>query len=214
MAFQPIMLDLSKQKIVIIGGGRVAERRVYTLLESGGIITMVSPSITEGIHLLWEEGKILWKQKEFEPNDLKGAFVILAATDNHKVNQWVVDSAPPFALVNNVSNVESGNIQIPAHFNRGRLSIGISTDGASPMLSAKIRGELEGKFPEDYGEYLDFLYECRKLILQLPFKKNKQRKLLKELLDEEFLQKDRQKQVRSKLEELSRGGDDFDELKR
>jgi precorrin-2 dehydrogenase / sirohydrochlorin ferrochelatase len=213
MAFQPIMIDLSEQKIVIVGGGRVSERRVRILLNSGGLIIIISPEITEGLHSLWKEGKIIWKQKRFEPEDLQDAFVVLAATNNSSVNQWVIELAPPHALVNNVSDFESGNIQFPAHCKRGRLSISISTNGSSPMLSKKIRKEFEKTFPETYGEYVDFLYDCRKLIQQISFNKEEQQKLLKKLLGEEFLQTENQKQILSWLEELSRGGGERDKHK-
>ncbi|ASN06792.1 NAD(P)-binding protein [Virgibacillus necropolis] len=193
MTLTPLMIDLGGKKVVIVGGGRVAERRVQNLLESGALLTVISPEIEEKIHSLWEKGLLNWRQKYFEAEDLDNAFLIIVATNNSVVNQSVVQATPPNSLLSVASDANQGNVQFPAHFKQGKLSVSISTNGASPLLSAKIKKHLHTIYDENYGDYVDFLYESRQLIKHSALAKKEQKLLLKDLLREDFLNKDKQR---------------------
>ncbi|MEW9674837.1 NAD(P)-binding protein [Lentibacillus sp. L22] len=192
MAFLPFMIDLTDKKVVIVGGGRVAERRIRFLLESGAYMTVISPEIDEGVRMLWEEGYVSWKQKHIEANDLLHAFLIIVATNNPTVNQAVTKAVPETSLVNAAADAEQGNVQFPAHLQQGKLSIGIATNGASPILAAKIKTKLATIYDKSYGEYVDFLYESRQLIKRSLLTQKVRTLLLKELMDESFLNKQKQ----------------------
>jgi len=193
MAVTPIMIDLNKKHVVIVGGGQVAERRMNILLESGASITVISPEIKKGIRERWGEGKLTWKKKHVEASDLQNAFMIIVATNDPYTNQSVIQAAPPNSLINAATEANSGNVEFPASFTRGKLAISVSTNGASPQLTAKIKNELRNIFHENYESYVDFLYESRQLIKQSVLDKSHQKLLLKELLSNGFL--DKQKQV-------------------
>ncbi|MGP4107590.1 NAD(P)-binding protein [Virgibacillus sp. L01] len=195
MAITPLMVDLEGKKVVIVGGGKVACRRVDTLKESGASITIISPEIEAGIHSLWDAARVNWQQKEFEPDDLEGAFLVIVATNNPAVNQAVVKSSPPNSLLNVTSDASQGNIHFPSNIKRGELSVSISTNGASPLLSAKIKQQLETIFDDRYIDYVDFLYESRQLIKHTTLTKTERRSLLKELLSDDFLDGKKQQQT-------------------
>ncbi|MCG0056685.1 NAD(P)-binding protein, partial [Escherichia coli] len=79
-----------------------------------------------------------------------------------------------------------GNIQIPAQFSRGRLSLAISTDGASPLLTKRIKEDLSSNYDESYTQYTQFLYECRVLIHRLNVSKSRKHELLTEIIDDQY----------------------------
>lgn len=207
MTITPLMVELSYKNVVIVGGGPVAERRIHSLLESGAFLTVVSPKIEDGIRSLWEDGLLDWRQKYFEAKDLDKAFLIIVATNVSEVNQSVIQASPPNCLVSASADASQGNVQFPAHFKQGKLSISISTNGASPLLSVKLKKQFHTTFDKRYGEYVDFLYESRQLIKHSSLSEIKQRQLLKDLLCEEYLNKDKQCKLLDWLKMHSERGD-------
>lgn len=206
MTVTPLMVDLYGRNVVVIGGGRVAERRVHSLLESGASLTIISPEIKESLRDLCKEGLLNWKQKHFVPEDLDEAFFIIVATNNSVVNQAVIHASPPNSLLNVAAGAEQGNVHFPSHFKRGKLSMSISTNGASPLLSAKIKSQLQTTYDKSYGDYVDFLYESRQMIKHAPLTRMEQRLLLKELLSEDFQNKNKQRETIDWLKQLSERG--------
>ena len=141
-------------------------------------------------------------KKHFEPNDISDAFLVIIATNNPQVNELVLQYAQKNTLINDATNASNGNVHFPTIMKRGRLTISVATNGASPMLTKKIKQQLEATFPKNYGEYVDFLYECRELLKNSPLPKEEQQKLLKQLLDDDFHSKTNQQQFLSWLKNL------------
>ncbi|RDE28599.1 NAD(P)-binding protein [Parageobacillus thermoglucosidasius] len=185
----PVMLNIANQPIVVIGGGKVAERKIHGLLEAKAKITVVAPSATEGIQQLAAAGKLAWRQKTFSPDDIKEAWIVIAATNNRDVNEAVAKAAHPYQLLNIADDPERSNFHVPAVIRRGRLTIAVSTGGASPTVAQQIRRQLAEWYDDDYGRYIDFLYECRQFILQNVNDEKKRKKLLKSIADESFRQR-------------------------
>ncbi|SFD89913.1 precorrin-2 dehydrogenase / sirohydrochlorin ferrochelatase [Lentibacillus persicus] len=182
----PLMIDLDGKRVIVVGGGAVAERRIRALLESGAHLTVISPDVTEAIYTLWQEGAVDWRQKRVSGGDLSDAFLIVTAANDLEVNQFVAARAPANALINNASDAERGNTQFPSFFNRGRLSLSVSTNGASPMLTANIKRDLEAQFDKRWTGYVDFLYECRQLLKRIRLPENEQRLILQQILSENY----------------------------
>jgi precorrin-2 dehydrogenase/sirohydrochlorin ferrochelatase len=186
----PVVLRLEGKKVVIVGGGKVAERKVTGLLGTGAEVIVVSPEVTDGIERLEREGSIDWKQKSFSDSDINDAFMIFAATNNKELNQLIRSSAGAHQLVTIADDPAGSNFHVPAHFQRGRLSIAVSTEGASPTLASKIREQLEEQFDDSYTGYLEFLSSKRKWILKEVENGSLKRKLLKAIVSTEFLTSD------------------------
>jgi precorrin-2 dehydrogenase / sirohydrochlorin ferrochelatase len=186
----PVVLRLEGKKVVIVGGGKVAERKVTGLLGTGAEVIVVSPEVTDGIERLEREGSIDWKQKSFSDSDINDAFMIFAATNNKELNQLIRSSAGAHQLVTIADDPAGSNFHVPAHFQRGRLSIAVSTEGASPTLASKIREQLEEQFDDSYTDYLEFLSSKRKWILKEVENGSLKRKLLKAIVSTEFLTSD------------------------
>lgn len=183
----PIMLHLEGKKVVVIGGGKVAERKVCGLLGTGALIAVISPEATEELQRLSCTEQIVWVKHRFCVEDIKDAFIIFAATNDKILNQQVKESAVPSQLVLMVDNPRESDFQLPSSFRRGRLSIAVSTGSASPTLARKIRTRLEQEFDPSYEEYLEFLYLKRKWIMNEVADADLKRELLTAIADDAFL---------------------------
>ncbi|KZN96033.1 NAD(P)-binding protein [Aeribacillus pallidus] len=182
----PIMLDISNKLCVVIGGGKIAYRKVIPLLKAGANIHIVSPEICDEINKLWSEQKVKVFLKEVEKVDYEHAFMIIAATNSKEINEQIYKNTSENQLVNIVSDQEMGNFHIPASLVRGRLVISVSTGGASPTLAKKIRNDLLDQFDESFEGYLDFLWEARKKIKNSTISQTEKSNLLIEMAKEKY----------------------------
>ncbi len=199
-------LRISGRKAVVVGGGRVAYRKVLGLLDSDARVTIVSPELTDGLMSLAETGQISWRPKQFSSDDLEGAMLIIAATNDRETNLAVKKHAAANQLVNLADDPEVSDFHVPSVIKRGKLTIAVSTSGASPVLAKKICGQLEQMFDQQYESYLDFLASSRKEIIATVKDEGAKRKLLRELANESFLVADqREERFQRLLEEAIRG---------
>lgn len=190
----PLMVELKEKNVVVIGGGKVAERRIQKLLEVKAIVKVISPKLTEKLRLLVMQNKIEWLEKSFSREDLNGAFFVIAATNDSAINQQVANATSTQMLLNVVDNPALGNIQFPTYIQRGKLTIAVTTNGASPKLAKKIKQQLSETYDQRYESYLDFLFECREMIKQINIPIEEKGKLLEELLSDDLLDSNKQQQ--------------------
>ncbi|SFB23458.1 MULTISPECIES: NAD(P)-binding protein [unclassified Bacillus (in: firmicutes)] len=186
----PIMLQLKNKKVVVIGGGAIAERKVLGLLPEKAKITVVSPTVTAELLKLAEAKNIQWHEKRFLKEDIQDAFLIFAATDDPSLNSEIKLAAKEGQLVYMADHPDEADFKNPSLLKRGRLTITVSTDGASPILAKKIKQQLESQFDERYESYLDFLFQKRQWILKEIENPALKRKLLIAIAQHEFFQTD------------------------
>ncbi|MBM7573218.1 NAD(P)-binding protein [Aquibacillus albus] len=187
MGLIPTMIDLQGKRVVVVGGGIIAERKINNIISAKPKITLISPNITPKLQTLVDHGQIKWLKKNVSSQDLKEAFLIIAATNKEEVNQQIVAEAPDYALINAASDAEAGNVQFPIYLQRGKLSIAISTSGASPILAKKIKQKLEKTYDESYENYLDFLFEVRTMIKNAKLDREEKQTLLTEVVTNDFM---------------------------
>jgi precorrin-2 dehydrogenase/sirohydrochlorin ferrochelatase len=155
MKYYPAFLDLRERSCVVVGGGRVAERKALSLLEAGANVTIVSPSLTHKLQELSSSGKINHLAKTFENEDIAGAALVIAATGLREVNAEIGRLCKKRqVLVNVVAPPGESSFIVPSVVDRGALLIAISTSGESPALSKRIRLELEKTFGPEYDLFL------------------------------------------------------------
>lgn len=194
METYPIMINMKDKIVVVVGGGRIAYRKLKGLLQAGAQITVVSPFIHVEIEKLLTTNQITWKNKLFEPADLDGALFVIAATDDKKVNEHVALSARNNQLVNIVDNLEISHFHIPARLQKGDLTISVSTNGASPILAKVIRNELARIYDESYEDYLKFLAISRERIKHFYLNQETKIQILKKITTPTYRKsKDKQK---------------------
>jgi precorrin-2 dehydrogenase / sirohydrochlorin ferrochelatase len=155
-------LRLSGRRCVVVGGGDVGLEKVEGLLACDGDVTLVSPEAIEPLRELAEEGSIRWERRAYEPADLEGTFIVIAATGDSEVNIRVFEDAERRAMLVNVVDVPPlCNFILPAIIRSGPLAIAISTAGASPALAKRIRDEIADEYGEPYARLAVLLNEVR-----------------------------------------------------
>ncbi|MFC4767878.1 precorrin-2 dehydrogenase/sirohydrochlorin ferrochelatase family protein [Effusibacillus consociatus] len=160
-------LDLSKRLCVVIGGGKVAERKVQSLLLCEARVRIVSPTLTPALAELVSEGRIEYVERSFQSGDTKGAFLTVAATNSPEVNRLVVQEAEADGrLVNSVHASTRGNTIFPAVVRRGPLQVAISTSGTGPAVARAVREELENYFDTEYELYLHKVSSIRNMLMK------------------------------------------------
>ena len=164
MKTYPICLvGLENRHVVVIGGGRVAARKAQALLEAGGTVAAISPLFCEEFSCLSEpDARLEMVRREYQAGDLEGAFLVVAATDDPRVNQEVWDEAlKQGCLINVVDDPEHSNFIVPAVVQRGEVKIAVTTGGASPALARRLREKLEELIGPEYGDLACLLAEMR-----------------------------------------------------
>jgi len=160
--YYPVFLRLSGEKAVVLGGGPVAARKADGLLAAGAAVTVVSPALCPELERMVGERRVEHVGRAYEPGDMDGAAVVIAATDDPAVN--VAVSLQAFKLgipVNSVRPPSAGSFIVPSTVRRGGLMLAISTGGGCPALAKRLRRELEGFIGDEYGPFLEFLEEAR-----------------------------------------------------
>lgn len=183
MAFTyPISLDLATQKCLVVGGGQVAERKILSLLEQEAVITVVSPELTETLLALSQQQTINWRSAAYQTADLQGQFLVIAATNQPKINLQVARDCQALGLlVNVIDQKEAGNFIVNAHFTQGDLQISVSTSGVSPALARQIKEQLAEEFGLEYKVMLEIVKEARQEALATITNTEKRRAFLQSL---------------------------------
>jgi precorrin-2 dehydrogenase / sirohydrochlorin ferrochelatase len=155
-------LRLTGRRCVVIGGGDVGLEKVEGLLACDGEVTLVAPEAHPELVQLALEGSILWEQREYVPEDLDGALIAIAATDDTNLNIRVFEDAEARSMLVNVVDVPPlCNFILPAIVRTGPLAVAISTAGASPALAKRMKREIGELFGEPYAQLAVILNEVR-----------------------------------------------------
>ncbi|AJH64226.1 precorrin-2 dehydrogenase [Bacillus cereus] len=141
----PLMLNLNKKVVVIIGGGKIAYRKASGLKDTGAFVTVISPEICAEMK---ELPYITWKQKTFSNDDIKDAHLIYAATNQHAVNLMVKQAAHNFQWVNVVSDGTESSFHTPGVIRHDEYVFTISTSGKDPSFTKRLKQELTSIFPK------------------------------------------------------------------
>jgi precorrin-2 dehydrogenase/sirohydrochlorin ferrochelatase len=179
MRYYPIFLDLRGRHCAVVGGGRVAERKVRALLRAGASVHVISPAVTPRLALLAARKKIQITPRSYRTGDLKGPAsartegsrgvrptLIFAATDSLETQRAVRKDAEAIGgLVNAADDAKDSDFIVPASFAQGDLLVAISTSGASPGLARRLRRQLQVTLGHEYRGYLRFLRQARKQVM-------------------------------------------------
>jgi precorrin-2 dehydrogenase/sirohydrochlorin ferrochelatase len=161
----PLFLDLAGQKVIVIGAGRVAERKIRLLLAAKAHITVVAPRATTSIRKLSSNKRVRCLRRTYRVGDLRTARLVVAATNDEKLNERVCRDAKRRRLpVNCAAPPEAGNFIVPSVVRRGNLTIAISTGGSSPALAKRIRRELEQYLHAGYAGVATKMATIRKTV--------------------------------------------------
>lgn len=141
--YYPVNLLLENKKCVVLGAGKVAQRKVRRLLECGAKILVIAPEATPILEKLAQKKKIILKKRKAVLADLSGAYLVTAATDDRKLNSAAsLYCRRKNILVNVADSLKDCNFILPSVLRRGNLTVSVSTGGRNPALAKKIRKKL------------------------------------------------------------------------
>ncbi len=158
----PIFFNIKNRHCVVIGGGDVATRKVTMLLKASAAITLYSPDICHELLAMAEAGSIKHVASHFEPSQLAGACMVIAATDDETVNIAVSVAAKAQNIpVNVVDAPDLCTFTMGSIIDRSPVVIAISSEGNAPVLARYIRAKIETMLPATYGRIADIAGEFR-----------------------------------------------------
>lgn len=162
MALYPIFLKLEDRKVLVVGGGAVAEQKIEGVLRSAKDVTVIAPEVTDRIREWIEPGRLRHLAQPFTAGMAQGYFLVIAATDSEEVNHAVfAEARAAGALCNAVDDMPYCDFYAPAVVNRGEFQIAISTGGNSPSLAQSVRKNLEGQYGPEYESWTAWLGRMR-----------------------------------------------------
>lgn len=185
MKYYPLNLNLCGKKCIVVGGGKVAERKVIGLLGCKADVTVISPKLTPKLEELSNKKKINCVSRTYRKGDLtcsgslsptqdwlgpsNRVHLVITSTDNSKVNRQVWEEARKLGILVNVASAPKlSDFTVPAVLRHRSLMVTISTGGKSPALSRRLRFELEKAIGEEYGIFAELLGAVRKKFRSLP----------------------------------------------
>ncbi|MBI3763875.1 MAG: bifunctional precorrin-2 dehydrogenase/sirohydrochlorin ferrochelatase [Chloroflexi bacterium] len=188
MALYPIALRLEGRRCLVVGGGRVAERKVAALLDATADVVVVAPEVTPALRELATMGRIALHEREALADDVIGATLVIAATDIPQVNEivWQASRAAG-VLINTVDVPTHSDFYTPAVVRRPPATLAIDTDGHSPGLSAWLRRHLEAALPARLGELAETLGELRAQVGQTILERTDRTAFWNQVVDDELI---------------------------
>lgn len=162
MAYFPLFISLEGFPCLVIGGGKVALRKIKTLQEYGAEVTVVSPEFCPEI-----EGNSELKliRRKFEEKDLKDIKIVFAASSDEDCNAQAAGLCRKMKIPVNVADVaDKCDFFFPALVKRGDVVVGVSTGGKSPAVAAGVRKAIEKALPEDLDVFTEKIGRLRKEI--------------------------------------------------
>lgn len=189
MSYYPVCLDLQGRSCVVVGGGKVAERKVKGLLACNAQVKVISPYLTEFLLQLHAEGQLEWLNRPYKKGDLSQTFLVIAATDDEQAQQMVQEEATQLNKLLNVADVpQRCNFILPATVRRGDLTIAVATGGKSPALAKKLRKELEKRIGPEYTVLVNILGALRPQVLASGLSQPENELLFHKLLHDDMLE--------------------------
>ena len=183
MRYFPINLDVRGRKVVVVGGGGVARRKVASLVRCGAEVTVVSPGFCRALSRMKGIRRV---RRRYRKGDTKGACLVVSATDSDQVNRRVhrhaVDAGIP---VNVVDRPELCTFTIPAVVGKGDLVVTVSTGGASPALSRRVREKMEEDIGRTFADHAALMKAIRPKVLSSPLSARRRKDILTRMAGEE-----------------------------
>ena len=159
----PLTVYLAGCRVLVVGAGPVAARKVRRLDAVGAEVTVVAPEAVAELSEAARRGRLTWHRRPFESTDVEGAALILAATASSEVNDRVAEAAAAQStLCVRADGARHGTASFAAAVRRGPLTIAVSTDGAAPALARRVREELAERYDEPYGQLAALLGSLRR----------------------------------------------------
>ncbi|MGD0820512.1 MAG: bifunctional precorrin-2 dehydrogenase/sirohydrochlorin ferrochelatase [Desulfomonilia bacterium] len=183
--YLPIFVDLTGKLVVVVGGGMVAARKVESLVKAGAIVKVIAPVVVDEI-VQYPDVRI--ELREYEEDDLEGAFLVIAATDNDKTNRAVSEEALDRRIFCNVvDRPDLCSFIVPSVVERGPIKVAISTGGFSPALSRRLRACIGKNIGDEYVGLAAILGMIRPIVRSQEGSAEDHKRVFELLIDSELI---------------------------
>lgn len=167
MKTYPVNLVLDNKRVVLIGAGHEIARKIPDLLATGARVRVIAPAAQPLVQRYAEAGQIEWLKRRYQPGDLTGAALVVAATGDQGVHDAVwAEGAANGQLVNVMDVIPQCNFHAVSVVRRGQLTIAVGTGGAAPALAATLRKQFEKEFGPEYAEFLEYAQALRPVVAE------------------------------------------------
>ncbi|MCO7125185.1 siroheme synthase [Sporolactobacillus shoreicorticis] len=200
----PLNLDLDGRVAVVIGGGRIATRKIRSLIRCHAKVTVICEQASHQIQEWSEHNDVIWIRRNWRSGDTDHAFLTIVATNNESVNTEIARSAGPNQLICVAGKTALGNFSVPAVTRRGRLTVAVATGGASPLYAKKLRDQIACNLDEDLEDYLDFLYVFRQEIIKKGLSSELKEAYLKSILQPKYHDRNNQDELMKAMNQWTR----------
>jgi precorrin-2 dehydrogenase/sirohydrochlorin ferrochelatase len=179
MALYPVFLKLEGRKVLIVGGGAVAEQKIEGVLRSATDVTVIAPEVTPRVREWVSQDRLKHVAVQFLHGMATGYFLVIAATGSPEVNHAVyAEASADGALCNAVDDTPYCDFYAPALISRGDFQIAVSTGGNSPALAQRVRRNLETEFGPEYAAWNGWLGRMRSALRSMLPPGERRRELL------------------------------------
>jgi precorrin-2 dehydrogenase/sirohydrochlorin ferrochelatase len=187
--FYPVLINLQRFNCLVVGGGKVAHRKVLSLLEFKANITVISPKFCKSLIDLFNRNKINIIKKYYSKDFIKDYKIVFCAIDNPDINKAVREDCTRAGILLNVADDPLlCDFILPANVKRGDLTISVSSQGKAPFFTKEMKKKINDQFSPVYNDIAGLAGEFRKELL-----KNKTAKSVKTKLFKSFNSKDWEK---------------------
>jgi len=170
MLYYPVFLDIKDKDCLVIGGGKVAERKVLTLIEAGAKVTVLSPKLTPALEKLAKgrkTSKIRHIKGNYKPGLIQAYSLVISASSSKVTNKKASSEAQKLKIpVNVVDEPKLCSFILPSIIKRGDVVIAISSSGKSPLLSKILKESLDAVIPAELARYAAFVGAVRNKLLK------------------------------------------------
>ncbi len=184
MDFFPIFMNLKKRPCLVIGGGKVAARKIHLLLKAKAKVKVIAPQLCNEVNGMATRGEIEYLAREFSESDISGSVLVIAATNQREVNKNVSRLSCKNGIpVNVVDQPDLCGFIMPSIIDRSPIQIAISTGGTSPVLARLLRTRLESYIPAAYGRLAQLVDGFRSQVIAKFSDTNQRRMFWEKILE-------------------------------
>jgi siroheme synthase-like protein len=161
----PVNMLVRDRRVVVVGAGRIAARKIEPLLDAGARVEVVAPDANDEVQGWADDGRLVFHRRPFAPADVEGAWLALTATDDPTVNAAVHEAAEAARVwVNSADDPANCSFTLMSVIRRGDLVVSIGTGGRSPALATHLRRRLGEEIGPEYETLVDLLSEAREAL--------------------------------------------------
>jgi len=187
MSFFPMYMDMSKLKILIVGGGDIATEKIEKLLDFTEDITIIAPFISKDLRKIIKDKNLNYNLRPYMSGDIKDFDIVIIATDTIKIHKEIYkESRGSRTLVNSVDDTAYCDFIFPSYIKRGDLTISFSTSGSSPAFAKQIKEYFEYKIPKNIDKFLENMKILREEIPKGKSRMIKFEKMVKDYINKNF----------------------------